>query len=218
MAILRNAAFAQEGDDFAAEPNAAGAECYGLPQLADRVIPTMEKTWRLVMHVQPNGVEGVYTNLVDLRQTSDNQLAEEGRLARVMLVEDSTEVSFQFWQNGIKEKVVHSDPLEMHVWSRIEIYQGSRDDSKYDFEMWVNGIKIGETENTQPEKFTNVHVFLGTDGGSSIADPDNGWMEPAADICDSWFHTASNSIPLYGKLVAPTTTTSTSGSEFILVR
>lgn len=183
---------------FAIEPYPT--TCYGLPQLADRVIPTMGKTWHLVMHVRPNGVKGIYTNLFDLRRTSDNQLAEEGRLARVMLVEDSTEVSFQFWQNGIKEKVVHSDPLEMHVWSRIEIYQGSRDDSKYDFEMWVNGIKIGETENTQPEKFTNVHVFLGTDGGFPMEDPDKGWHEPPADICDSWFYTEGNSIQLYGKI------------------
>ena len=79
------------------------------------------------MHVRPNGVKGIYTNLFDLRRTSDNQLAEEGRLARVMLVEDSTEVSFQFWQNGIKELVVHSDPLEMNVWSRIEIFQNCYD-------------------------------------------------------------------------------------------
>ena len=148
------------------------------------------------MNIRPNLEEPRYTNLFHATVGVDKYIHGD-RILRVNLIHENSRLSIQSAVKGPKIKWGHwPEKLEPHKWTKVEVRQDLIG-LKYIFSIWFNGVQMFEEENKKPQIFNNVELFVG--------DPKYENAEPPVDICDSWFHTPSNSIQLYGKNVAPTT-------------
>ena len=148
------------------------------------VIPTLDKTWHLEMNIRPNDIGAGFTNLFHAT-IGGNQGAYGDRVPAIWFIGGSTKLTIGSAVNGNGNYWFHTEPLEMHEWSKVEVRQDFID-GQYIFQIWVNDIEVHSVENTRAQVFNNVEVFAG----------DPWYGEPPADICNSWFHTPSGSIQL----------------------
>ena len=123
-------------------------------------ISTWKYAWYVSLNILLTETSNVWTNVVRFTSKPDSDWNQMGDRIPMLMIKENTNQLYVC--TGLNDNPNHFDApiiLTLNQWTAIEVTQ-IQEGSKYYFIVNVDGDEVEKVENTKPQMFSDVKVYL----------------------------------------------------------
>ena len=126
------------------------------------IISTFKKTFYIKFQLYPTEAISEWTNILHMKQKDVHQSSSDQILSLWFRKNNGVEYRIHFSKNGLdsyKTEAV-TTTLILNTWNEVIISQ-NLDAGVYKFKLYINSNEVLNKENTTPQEFKNILLFVG---------------------------------------------------------